>query len=189
MAPSKGLISSLNRYPSPFKQTSKLIENCSREFHIFHNGIIQEGILTRWESLVVKVIGSEDLGSRQWKSILPQAAAPAAPLLAASINSIFTPSATNSTWKKKGVEKHFHYIGYLDRGRMRCNRILISRCKPFGEQSVNLGNSTGLRPLSITRWEVYVGVCREVIDINLQAKMILLDSRYFSPVKWIFIDR
>lgn len=52
--------------------------------------------------------------------------------------------------KKKGVEKHFHYIGYLDRGRMRCNRILISRCKPFGEQSVNLGNST-VRPLSITR--------------------------------------
>lgn len=46
---------------------------------------------------MVNVIGSEALGSRQWKSIFPQAAAPAAPLLAASINSILTPSAENST--------------------------------------------------------------------------------------------
>lgn len=45
----------------------------------------------------MNVIGSDALGSRQWKSIFPQAAAPAAPLLAASISSILIPSAANST--------------------------------------------------------------------------------------------
>lgn len=41
--------------------------------------------------------------------------------------------------------------GALSRSRrMRCNRILISRCKAFGEQSVNLEN-TGIRPVSIWR--------------------------------------
>lgn len=65
---------------------------------------------------MVKVIGSEALGSRQWKSILPQAAAPAAPLLAASISSIFTPSAMNSTCKKGGKTFSLHPQGlYLDR--------------------------------------------------------------------------
>lgn len=91
-------------------------------------------ILTRWESLVVKVIGSEALGSRQWNSILPQAAAPAAPLLAASISSIFTPSATNSTCKKDGKTFSLHRrLGYLDRDGCCCNWILISRCETFGE--------------------------------------------------------
>ena len=105
------------------------------------------------------MIGSEALGSRQWNSILPQAAAPAAPLLAASISSIFTPSATNSTCKKDGKTFSLHRRpGYLDRDGCCCNRILISRCEALrGEQTgLNLGD-TVVRALSI--WKKCVCVC------------------------------
>lgn len=64
--------------------------------YILNNSVCENHILTRCESLVVKVIGS-DFGSRQWNSSLPQTVTFGKPCLAASINSISMLSVLKNT--------------------------------------------------------------------------------------------
>lgn len=85
---------------------------------------IRRNVLTRCESLVVNVIGSDVLGSRQWKSIFPQAVAPAAPSLAASISSILIPSAANSTCEHS-KQSYDSYCTWCN-NRSRKRKIFVS---------------------------------------------------------------
>lgn len=71
---------------------------------------------------------------------------------------------------QKGWKNIFITSAGLSRSRrMRCNRILISRCKAFGEQSANLGNA-GIRALSTRKKRVRA--FREEVDTEVRAKFI-----------------
>ena len=77
---------------------------------------------------------------------------------------------------QKGWKNIFITSAGLSRSRrMRCNRILISRCNAFGEQSANLGNA-GIRALSTRKKRVRA--CRE----EVQAKFISSRHRHLSLV-------